>query len=484
MIKRFLHICSLFLLSMGISGCSTNPATGENQFTALMSPQQEVQVGAQEHAKIMKQYGVYDDEKVQAYIDRVGEKVVQYTERPEVDYKFFLLDSPIVNAFALPGGYVYLTRGLLSLSNSEAEMAAVLAHETGHITARHSAERYSRGVATSVGATLLSAALGSSGASEALGMGANLYLKSYSRGQEHQADSLGIRYLSRTGYAPSAMTSFLSNLQAETNLQAKQAGRSASASANYFSTHPATAERVSKTISEANLYAQQGIINRDVYLRTIDGMTYGDSAAQGFVRENTFYHPPLGFKFSVPDNFKIVNQPTQVLATSKDGSGIIFDFAPNKDRYSAQKFLSDVWLQGKQAPNKIEGMSVNGMRAATTLVRGQVNGRDTNIRLVAIEWEQDKVVRFQIGMPLNLSTSKEKVLKSSIYSFKRMTRSEQKSIKPYRLKVITSRASDTVASLSKRMPYDDLQEDRFRVLNGLAPNDKLVANRLYKMVVK
>ena len=278
-----------------VTGCSTNPATGQNQFTGLMSENQEKQVGAQEHAKIMKQYGVYKDKKLQNYVKDVGQKVVKHTERPNVQYQFFLLDSPMVNAFALPGGYIYLTRGLLALANSEAEMASVLAHEAGHITGRHSAERYSRGVATSLGAMILSAAVGSSGVSQALGIGSDLYIKSYSRGQESQADSLGIRYLNRSGYTPTAMASFLTNLQADTALEAKMDGKNAQAGASYFSTHPATAERVAKTVSEARQYPQGGALGWDSYLRLLDGMTYGDSAEQGVCTGQAFLSSRPGF---------------------------------------------------------------------------------------------------------------------------------------------------------------------------------------------
>jgi predicted Zn-dependent protease len=172
-LPRALILCTLFF-----GGCSTNPATGNRQFTALMSPAQEIQIGASEHQKIVKQYGLVDDPKLKAYVEEAGRKVTVDTERPDVEYKFFILDSPIVNAFALPGGYIYISRGLLALANSEAEMASVLGHEAGHITGRHSAERYSRGVVTTLGASILSAAIGSAGASQAIGLGTNLYLSS------------------------------------------------------------------------------------------------------------------------------------------------------------------------------------------------------------------------------------------------------------------------------------------------------------------
>ncbi len=464
-------------------GCSTNPATGENQFTALMSPSQEVQVGSREHAKIIKQYGVYKDKKLQDYMSNVGKKVVQYTERPEVDYKFYLLDSPMINAFALPGGYIYMTRGLLSLANSEAEMASVLAHETGHITARHSAERYSRGVVTSLGAMILSTAVGSNGVSQALGLGSDLYMKSYSRGQEAQADSLGIRYLSRSGYTPKAMAGFLRNLQADSALDAAiNNKKSNSNNVNYFSTHPATADRVNKTIIEAQQYAGQGVDNRSSYLRMLDGIVYGDSAAQGFVRGHNFYHPQMGFKFSVPDGFKIINQPSQVVAAANNGSVIIFDIAPNNGELSPMSFLKDIWMKG-QAVSGAENININGMKAATASFKGVVKGKSAQVRLVAIAWGANKIVRFQVAIPNGLSAKQLNDLKSSTYSFARLSEKDRRNLRPYRIKIITSKAGDSVAKFSKRMAQNDYKEQRFRVLNGLSPNEKLIPNRLYKIVV-
>ncbi len=482
MIKRFFYIFSVIIFTHGLTGCSINPATGGKQFTALMSPSQELQIGAQEHSKIIKQYGIYDDKKLGAYMSSVGEKVVQYTERPEVDYKFYLLDSPMVNAFALPGGYIYMTRGLLSLANSEAEMAGVLAHETGHITARHSAERYSRGVVTSLGAMVLSAAVGSSGVSQALGIGSDLFMKSYSRGQEMQADSLGIRYLSRSGYAPKAMAGFLSNLQADKALNDMVDKKKSVKGGGYFATHPATQERVNQSVAQAQQYAGQGIDNRNEYLRMLDGMIYGDSAVQGFARGDSFYHPDMGFKFSVPKGYKIINQPSQVIAAAKNGAVIIFDIAPNKDRLPPMSFIKDVWMHGEPVSGA-ENITINGMSAATASFNGNIKGKPMNVRLVAIKWSDTRIVRFQVAIPRGLSPAQMNGLKKSTYSFARMSEKEKRNMRPYRIKIIASKSGDNVAKLSRRMAQNDYKEQRFRVLNGLTPSDKIIANRLYKIVV-
>lgn len=489
MIKRFFLLFSLCVYSVALAGCTTNPATGQSQFTALMSPAQENEVGAQEHKKVIAQYGLYENAKIQNYINTVGAHVAKNTERTDVQYKFFLLDSPIVNAFALPGGYIYLTRGLLALANNEAQMASVLAHETGHITGRHSAERYSRGVVTSLGAAILSSAIGSSGASEALGVGTDLYLKSYSRGQESEADSLGIRYLARSGYSPDAMAGFLSQLQADDGLQAHIEGKS-SEGVSYFSTHPATADRVQKTKGEAAPYNGAGVSNTDHYLQMIDGLIFGDSPEQGFVRGNDFYHTELGFKFSVPDGYKIINRTNNVLAVSDSGALMIFDFAKNENM-SVTTFMRQVWLKDKPdtVPDTvIEAMKVNGMNAATAGLVGTVNGRNAQIRLIAIEWKKDRFARFQVVVPDGLSNSEVDALKSATYSFSALSASEKSRLKPYRIKILVAKSGDSVSSLASRMSNIDANGDfrqaRFRTLNGMAAGDQVKTGKLYKIITE
>lgn len=481
--KYFFFATVIFLSIPIITACSTNPATGDNQFTALMSPQQEISVGAQEHEKVLQQYSLYPDQSLQNYVQKIGSRIVQNTERPDVDYKFFLLDSPNVNAFALPGGYIYLTRGLMTLSNSEAEMAAVLAHEAGHITARHSAERYSRGIVTTLGAAILSTAIGDSSVSQILGLGNDLYIKSYSRGQESQADGLGIRYLSRSGYDPRAMAGFLASLQEDSQLESQLKGHDASNTTDYFSTHPATAERVAQASAQAVNYPNQGTVDRDTYLRRLDGMTYGESATQGFVRKNIFYHPDMGFAFAAPKGFEIMNQPHQVVAQGDNGAVIVFDIVPNQHNLPPLDFIKMVWVQG-EAVDQAEVIDINGMAAATASFDGTVNGNSMTVRLVSIEWSHDKMARFMMAIPHGLSRSSLEDLQRTTYSFRRMNNTERQSIRPYRLRIVAAGGGDNVTSLARQMVFDDKPIERFRVLNGLHNNEEVKSGALYKIIVE
>lgn len=476
------HAIVFFLLvSFLLSGCSTNPATGEQQFTALMPPRQEQHVGAREHQKVVAEYGLYQHPDLQRFVQDTGARVTRNTERPDVRYSFYLLDTPMVNAFALPGGYIYITRGLLALANSEAEVAAVLAHETGHITARHSAERYSRGVVTMLGAALLSTAVGDSNVSDALGVGADLYMRSYSRGQENEADTLGLRYLSRAGYDPRAMTDFLRQLQSHNVLEARMNDADGQGNLpDYMSTHPATQERVTRTISQSAQFASSGEVGRDSYLRRISGMIYGESAAQGFVRGRTFYHTEMGFQFSVPDGFRLYNQPQQVVALSKDGGVIVFDFLVNPDSLSPAVFMREEVLKGDEA--EIEAIEINGFTGVTSSIRGKAGKRDVLIRLIILPWGDQRMVRFQVAYPAGYGKEKIEALRASTYSFRRISAEEGRLIRPYRVISFTARPGDTVSGVSAKMPMDSLARESFVVLNGLRAGEELVTGRMYKTI--
>lgn len=468
-----------------VGACSVNPATGEKQFTAFMPAGQEASVGASEHEKVQQAYGKFMTGPVADYVSRVGAKVATNTERPDVQYKFFVIDSPIVNAFAIPGGYVYVSRGLLALANNEAEIAGVLGHEIGHITARHSAERMSHGLLVGLGAAVLSAAVGDPGVSRAAGLGSELYIKSYSRGQESQADELGVRYLSHAGYDPQAMASFLKKLDAQTKLEQQIAGSASQSEFNYFSTHPVTSDRIVQASAQAQNYpAGSNDDGRGTHMRAINGMIYGDSPEQGFVKGNNFYHTKLGFMFSVPNGFAINNTPAQVVAADKaSGTVVLFDAAGNAQKPDPATYISQVWLAGKDI-GKVDSTTVNGMRAATAAFAGSVNGKAATIRVMAIEWEPGQFFRFQLAIPTGASASIVNELKRTTYSFRRLTDSEKASIRPARIQIVNAGPSDTPATLAARMAFSSYREERFRVLNGLATGEGLNGGTQYKIVVE
>lgn len=449
--KNFLILWLAFTGMVFLPACSTNPATGASQLS-FISTEQEARMGAAEHEKVIKIYGLVEDRDISAYVNRVGQKVAAHTEREDVTYKFYVLDTPVVNAFALPGGYVYITRGILALANNEAELAAVIAHEIGHITARHSAARYSQGILASVGAVAVAMATDSSTAARAAQLGSDLYIKSYSRGQEHESDDLGIRYLHRAGYDTFAMASFMNTMGKEADLEDRINGKATSPTLGYFSTHPRTEDRVSRASSIAASYSKgQALTNRDEYLGMIDNMVYGDSAKQGFARGQDFYHPAIGFTFSVPQGYSFDNQPNQIVMTGQGDEIVLFDAVANEGGFMPGAYLVNQWMGDKTLRN-VENITINGMAAATGEFDGVVGGKNVTIRLVAVAWSPDTFFRFQMAIPRGASAAQLDGLKRMTYSLRRLSVEEKNNIRPYKLRVITARAGDTAAGLARTMP--------------------------------
>ena len=460
------------MAALFLSACSTNAATGQRQFTGLLPIEKEAAIGAQEHAKIEAQFGKFMTGPIASYVNSVGQKVAQHTERTDVQYKFYVLDTPLVNAFALPGGYTYFSRGLLTLANSEAELAAVIGHEIGHITGRHAAERMSRGTLANVGAAVLGAAVGGS-AGQLASVGSNLYLSSYSRHQEHQSDELGVRYISRTGYNPMAMSSFLASLDAQSKLSGEKGGF------NYFSTHPITSDRVRQARAQATKYEANTNENRAAYLSQINGLTYGDSADQGFTRGDRFYHPSMNFTFSLPKGSKVQNQPSQIAVTNPNGSIIVFDAA--KSNANPASYLANEWLKGK-AQGAIETANINGQPAATVGFKGEVQGKAAYIRLTAVQVAPGQYYRFQMVMPENVSTAVVNEMKQTTYSLRPMTASERASVTAKKLRVVTAPAGATIQSMASQMQVEGDKVKHFLVLNGMLNGQQVIAGQPYKIV--
>lgn len=477
---------ALLACCLAVAGCSTNAATGRNQFTGLMNTAQENQQGAQSQAEVEKTYGVVDDPKITAYVQNICARIIPQLERRDVSYRCTVLDSPVVNAFALPGGYVNINRGLLAYAVNEAEVAGVIAHEMGHVTARHIAERYSQATLTQLGGTLASAALGSSAANQLIGLGSNLYLSSYSRSQETEADDLGIRYLNGAGYDPNAMASFLATLTRESALEAAEAGKEYKEMRNFMATHPLTSDRVARARQLAQALPVKGTdTGADRYLAAVDGMVYGDSSKDGYVRGSEFVHPAMGFAFHVPANFAVKNAPEQVTAVARSNSGaaFVFNAAAKPSGLDPATYITQGWAAGKQGLSQVESITVNGMRAATAQIQGTINNAPAQMRLVAVEWSPTQVMRFQFAMPQGTTQGEIEAFKTVTYSLRRISESEKSGAAPMRIAVFTASAGDTAASVAARMPFNDnLKEQRFLTLNGLNPGDALVPGRRYKTV--
>ena len=483
--RRAIRVPALSLALVALAACTTNPATGRNSFTGFMSPQQELQIGAEEHPKILATFGgAYDDAGIAAYVDEVGQRLARNSDLPELKFTFTVLDSSIVNAFALPGGYVYVSRGLLALARNEAELAGVLAHEIGHVTARHSAQRYSQTIIAGLGANVLGAVVGAP-AGQLAQLGAATYLSAYSRDQEFEADTLGVRYLSRTGYDSVAMATFLSQLQAEGALSARVSGRANPADRfSLMSTHPRTGDRVAAAIQTAQTAGATGDYLGPVeYLRRINGVVYGDSPKQGFVRGREFAHPELGFRFEVPPGFTLSNGVRQVVARGPSDAIMSFDGAPEPFGGRMTSYVHDVWAQNLSLGG-LQALDIGGLDAATGSARIVRGNATMDLRLVAIRLDGDSIFRFAFLTLPALTERLSVLLRRTTFSFRRLTAAEAASLKPLRISIEAVDPGEDLDHFTARMALPRFQEEWFQVLNGLAPARQPRVGSLVKVVAQ
>jgi predicted Zn-dependent protease len=466
----FSNLLARLLLCAAISQLAFSASPARAQF---MSKSKEMEIGAEEHPKIIKQYGgVYDEPKVAGYVATIGGRIAANSETPNLRFRFTVLDSPVVNAFALPGGYVYVTRGLIALANSEAELASVLAHEVGHVAARHSAQRYNRGVGMAIGGALLGAVLGNQVINNLVQQGGQLYLLSYSRKQEYEADQLGVRYLVRAGYDPYAEADFLRALESHDALQFAISGNKNSRPTEFLTTHPITAKRVVEAIEAARasgVPVESRPRLRDEFLNSINGMVYGGSPEHGYVRDRIFIHPKLRFTFTVPPGFQITDTPSAILAAGPNEIKIKFDIAPLRRPTSMAAYLTSEWANDVSLRNP-QGLVINGMQAATAETVIATNAGQALVRLIAIGFTPDMAARIMILMPDNPGPDMQAELQRFTYSFRGLSQEEAARTRPLSITAISVRKGDTIAGIAARMPFADYREPRFRTLNGFGPD--------------
>jgi predicted Zn-dependent protease len=487
---RLINPALLIVPLLALGACTVNPATGKQSFTGFMSRSDEMEVGSKEHPKILKEYGGrYDGNGINAYVRDIGLGLARVSEVAGLPYTFTVLNDDKVNAFALPGGYVYITRGLLALADNEAEMAGVLAHEIGHVTARHTAQRYSQAMATNLSLQLLSAIGGSAGMPAGLGslvsFGVQAVLQGYSREQELEADMLGVRYMVRAGYDAKAMISFFAKMEAHKRLIAVASDDPKAAQRfHIMASHPRTSDRISQAIGLAKAAPAGRLrLQRQTYLAHIDGLLFGDDPKQGIRKGRLFLHPGLRFRFQVPPNFVLFNSPAKVIARGPGGSVIAFDMASAgkaKAVGNMAAYLADTW-----GLRKVERITVNGMEAATgeKKIWSRKGGR-MDARLVAIRERAGQIYRFAFITPPALTRRLALGLQRTTYSFRRLSPQETAAIKPLRLTVITGADGDTAATLARRMPFEKFRLKRFETLNGLRRGQTLVPGSRVKIVAE
>ncbi|HUS54583.1 MAG TPA: M48 family metalloprotease [Thermohalobaculum sp.] len=485
------------LVLVACEPAGNRPAGLAPQTSAVRSANEQRE-GDQNHSKIVAQFGgIYENARVTSYVNQIGRRIAEVSEQPNARWTFTVLDSPTINAFAIPGGYVYVTRGLVALAGDEAQLAGVIGHEIGHVVAGHSALRRKRGTTAGIG--LLAGAIGLS----VLGVDPNVagglmdigqqaaggYLAQNSRGDELDADNLGIRYLSRAGYDPYAQADFIDRLGASSELQARISGGAYDANrVDFFASHPANGPRTRQAIQIAQSAGAVGTVganrNRDQFLAAIDGIVYGDSADQGFVDGRTFSHPKLRFTFSVPQRFTINNTANAVVATGPQKSRFILDGAADQGG-DLSDYIARVWAPGiarSQRTGQLTGLRrerINGLDAASAILPVQLGGQVFEALLVAYRLD-GKLYRITGLTPRG--SGQMPAISDAAASFRRLSGAEAGRLREKRIDITTVRSGDTAERLARRMNFDDYQVERFRVLNGLRPGAPLRVRDRVKLV--
>ncbi len=482
----------LTVLVMGVSvtwdSCARNPVTGKKQFM-LMSQGQELAMGKQSDPSVVAQFGVYDDARMQRFLDQKGQAMAAISHRSELNYEFKLLDSPVVNAFALPGGYVYFTRGIMAHFNNEAQFAGVLGHEIGHVTARHSARQYSRSVLAQVG---LIAGMIISPKFAQFGNQANqamqLLLLKYGRDAESESDKLGVEYSSQIGYDAHEMAGFFRTLD---RLSGGPEGRLPT----FLSTHPDPADRHARVEQLATKWQQKNTsdasaVNRDRYLRMIDGMVYGEDPRQGFVERDHFYHPEMKFDYPIPRGWQTANSPQQVQMAPKDGKAVIILQIGQGN--SLQEAASAIAEKYKLQTTGSQRKTVNGFSALEVYADIVQEGQDANgqpaqqvLKTLSYYIQFGDIIFHFLGVSSEQDFSNYRgTMLTTMSSFKTLTDQDKLNRQPDHIKIETLTANMSLRQALSSFRQDSDRMEELAILNGMELNDNLRRGTLIKTIDK
>ena len=478
----------LVLLAMQV-GCATNPVSGKDEFV-LMSEEQEIALGRQENPKIIAEYGQYDDPQLQTYVQSIGRELASKSHRRGLVYRFTVLDSTDVNAFALPGGYIYITRGLLGYLNSEAQLAAVLGHEIGHVTARHSVRQYTANAAAGLGYTIgaiLVPELRNQQAQDLYNVVSTAMVRGYGREHELEADRLGAEYLARDGYDPTAMIDVIRVLKAQESFDkqlAKEEGREPHSYHGLFATHPDNDTRLQQVVAEAR--ALKGTPTprgdgRDVFLRHTEGLVFGPGESEGTVRGRHFYHRKLDMGLTFPRGWQVENSSDRLVGIAPGRTALLQVSVDDLNkRIPPEQFIRErlkvtELRQGK--PFNAKRLSGYVGIASLNTDFGQRDGR------IAAVYLDDKAYVFlgAVKDPQRFSVYDDQFADVA-RSLHRLSAAERKLAEPLHVHVIKAVRGTTFAALAATSPIASHAEEQLRLLNARYPSGEPVPGELLKIV--
>ncbi len=474
----------LFLISLIFLSCSKNPYTEKNELTLFMNKKQEQKIGDNQHNKIINYYGgVYKSPILGEYIASIGANIANSAMLNDQNFTFTILNTPIVNAFASPGGYIYLTRGLVALCRNESELAFVIAHEMAHLLARHTAQSYSRDILGKIGATIIGATVDSRAAEDLGHLVNNLTIAKFSRSNELEADSLAIKYLVKSGYNPRASSDFLSTL-IKFKKYRKNIGFPETDFRSLFASHPPTEERIQLsrklTISENS--------NRDhsTFYKNVSGIIYGDDPDQGILVDENFIHPSLNFSMRLPKSFLVDNR-SQALVAMKKNIAIIKIDVSSKNSFHADPltYLKNIWQSNKNM-ELIESLKINDFNAATGyfFANGRINDYSGKIkvRYVAIRLDNSKYLRLTFISRVNGEAFDDENFKSIAFSIRKINEREIKKTIPLRLFFLEVERDISFDLIIKNEMQGQYRSERFVLLNSINQNTTVKKGKIIKVL--
>ncbi|MBM5812522.1 MAG: peptidase M48 Ste24p [Gammaproteobacteria bacterium] len=470
-----------------VPACATNPVSGRSE-AVLMSEASEIRTGKQLHVQITQTMGVYDDLELQDYVQQLGARLAAASHRPKLEWKFTIVDTDNVNAFATPGGYVYISRGILPYLQSEAELAAVLGHEIAHITARHAVQQQSRAALAGIASVAAAIFTGQQAVGDLTNVVGSAIVSGYGREAELEADRLGAEYLAKTGYDPDAIIRVVASLKDQELFERERARLEQREPRIYhgvFATHPDNDTRLRQAVAAAGRVQGTGnTTNEAWFLKAIDGIAVGSSRRQGMVRDNRFYHADLQFTLAFPAGWKIQNEPQQILASPAGRAHMmqVTAQAPpagvTDPRQFAVRGLANRRLERSQS------LSINGLDAFTTVVRGDASpyGNNSSVRYVIVYhanlmWIIKGASRAGDGVPEG-----DRLFLSSAQTFRPLRSNEFSLAEPHRLQLVRAAPGTTYEALAKQAALPEYAVQQLRLFNRQYPSGQPEAGRTIKTV--
>ncbi|WP_173933690.1 M48 family metalloprotease [Chelativorans sp. Marseille-P2723] len=472
------------LLCLVLAGCNTlevndtglRPSANPVIVDTVMRTDSMANLARRQHPKILQTYGgEYSDPKVERMLARIVGKLSQAPDTPSQTYRITILDTPAINAFALPGGYLYITRGILALANDSAEIAAVLAHEMAHVTANHGLERQKREAEATLASRVVDEVVSGDSAARAAVVRGRLQLAQFSRNQELEADAIGIRTIGSVDYDPYAASRFLRSMDAYQSFH--RVSGDSDPTLDFLASHPNAPRRIELAQRHARQFGPPGFgtRDRDVFLEGVDGLIYGDKPSQGYVRGRDFLHPTLGIAFTVPPEFVIDNSAGEVVAEGPDQLAFRFDGATVPHSVPLTTYLRSGWIGGIDS-GSIRATTINGRDAAKA--RAYTEDWEFDVTVIRVA---DRVYRLLTGAPRE-STRLDEIARSISNSFRVLDRQEAASLRPLRIRVVTVRPGETVATFANQMIGVERKLELFRLINSLGPGSTLSAGDKVKII--